>query len=105
MKNWIIDQRQEQVDKEPEPVPPQPLPEEKYYISEQEGIVVPPPFPELQLGEWERQSVSLEVSEHYQEMVRRFQDHFRQEQQELGDDDLDQEMQILDKLQDFSVNN
>lgn len=105
MKNWMIDQRQEQVDKEPEPVPPQPLPEEKYYISEQEGIVVPPPFPELQLGEWERESVSLEVSDHYRDMIEEFEEYFRQEQQELGDDNLDQEMQILDKLQTVSADN
>ena len=53
MKNWINDERQSYSD--PEPIPP--------CVNREIGIIIPMPI-DPQLGKWERQSVTLQVSQH-----------------------------------------
>jgi Ca-activated chloride channel family protein len=58
-----------------------------------------PPRCELELGEWERQSVKLQVAPEYRKMFRDFTSYFREEMTAIGDDSLKQELDILDKLE------
>jgi len=60
------------------------------------GIVIP-----VELGEWERQSMPLRVSEQYKELFRQFQDYFQKERQAIGDGNLQQEQVVLQKLGGF----
>lgn len=87
IKNWIRDERVSEA--ENQPVEPS--------IEPREGIIIPPPFPP-QLGEWERQSIPLEVSSDYQELFAEFQEYLETEQESLSEDNLEQEAEILDKL-------
>jgi Ca-activated chloride channel homolog len=57
------------------------------------GIVIP-----IELGKWERQSMSLTVSEGYRMLFKDFGDYFQKESRALGDKDLQKEQSILDKL-------
>jgi Ca-activated chloride channel family protein len=86
VKNWIIDERESLSNDQPIIQP---------RVDEETGIIVPePPL----LGEWERQSSPLKVSEHYQGLFQEFKKHFEKEMNELGDDAMQQEADILDKL-------
>jgi Ca-activated chloride channel homolog len=87
LKNWIIDERTA-ADKGWKIVPS---------VTLTNGIVIP-----IELGEWERQSLPLEVSEPYPELFGRFSDYFQSEAQVLGDRTLDQEEAILKKLEGFA---
>lgn len=58
------------------------------------GIVIP-----AELGEWERQSLPLTVSDPYPELFGRFLDYFHSEAQAIGDETLEQEEAILRKLE------
>ncbi|MBU7017178.1 MAG: VWA domain-containing protein [Theionarchaea archaeon] len=83
MKNWINDERksiQEGIPVEPS-------------VNTEVGIVIC-----VQLGEWERQSILLRVSEGYRELFETFKEYFIREMREIGDETLEQELQILDKL-------
>jgi Ca-activated chloride channel family protein len=84
LKNWIIDERTA-ADKGWKIVPS---------VTMANGIVIP-----IELGEWERQSLPLSVSEPYPELFGRFSDYFQSEAQVLGDRTLEQEEAILKKLQ------
>lgn len=86
IKNWIIDERK--VLAEEKPITPA--------VDHEVGIVVPPP--EFTLGKWERQSVPLKISDDYREIFSQFEDHFKQEKKEINDDNLEQELDILEKL-------
>ena len=83
MKNWINDERKSI--QEGTPVEPS--------VNTEVGIVIC-----IQLGEWERQSVLLRVSEGYRKLFETFKEYFLQEMREIGDETLEQELQILDKL-------
>jgi Ca-activated chloride channel family protein len=63
-------------------------------VDNERGIIVPP----LTLGQWERQSLPLVVSEPYQELFTEFRVYFEQEMDDLNDDALNQELEILDEL-------
>jgi Ca-activated chloride channel family protein len=52
----------------------------------------------VELNEWEHQSVDLTVSERYRERFTQFNEHFEAEMNALGDDDLEQESEILEDL-------
>jgi Ca-activated chloride channel family protein len=84
LKNWIIDERTA-ADNGWKIVPS---------VTMANGIVIP-----IELGEWERQSLPLTVSEPYPELFGRFSDYFQSESQVLGDRTLVQEEAILKKLQ------
>ena len=83
LKNWMIDERKAE-DKGWKIVPS---------VTLANGIVIP-----IELGEWERQSLPLVVSEPYAELFGRFRNYFQSEASVLGDRTLGQEEAILKKL-------
>ena len=87
LKNWMIDERKA-ADKGWKIVPS---------VTLANGIVIP-----IELGEWERQSMPLAVSEPYPELFGRFRDYFQMESQAIGDSTLEQEEAILKKLEGFA---
>ncbi|MCX6673613.1 MAG: hypothetical protein NTY37_07530, partial [Methanothrix sp.] len=87
LKNWMIDERKA-ADKGWKIVPS---------VTLANGIVIP-----VELGEWERQSLPLAVSEPYPELFGRFRDYFQIEAQAIGDSTLEQEETILKKLEGFA---
>jgi Ca-activated chloride channel family protein len=87
LKNWMIDERKA-ADKGWKIVPS---------VTLANGIVIP-----IELGEWERQSLPLVVSEPYPELFGQFRNYFQSEAQVLGDGTLGQEEAILKKLEAFA---
>jgi len=87
LKNWMIDERKA-ADKGWKIVPS---------VTLANGIVIP-----IELGEWERQSMPLVVSEPYPELFGRFRNYFQSEASVLGDRTLEQEETILKKLEAFA---
>jgi Ca-activated chloride channel homolog len=87
MKNWMIDERSHY--QKPEPWYP--------VITEKTGLMCPPPFP-VELGEWERQSAPLNVSDGYKKLFIDFKTYFDQEKSQLNDATLDKESEILETL-------
>ena len=88
IKNWINDERANY--EKPEPFIP--------CLTRETGIIEPCP---IQLGRWERQSIPLMVSEHYKDLFEEFRNYFEDEMEDIGDDNLDQEIEILEKLIDY----
>jgi Ca-activated chloride channel family protein len=84
LKIWMIDERNS-ADKGWKVIPS---------VTLANGIIIP-----IELGEWERQSMPLIVSEPYPELFGRFLDYFLTESQAIGDSNLEQEAAILRKLQ------
>jgi len=85
LKSWIIDEREAlESDEQVHPS-----------ITQEGGIVPPGP---VELGEWERQSLPLQVSEPYRSLFEIFGSYFKDESDALGDIDLQQEEIILDDL-------
>ncbi|MGA1840566.1 MAG: vWA domain-containing protein [bacterium] len=60
----------------------------------------PRPF-KFELGEWERQSVTLNVSEEYKQLFAEFKDYFEVEMAAIADDTMQQEVDILETLSTF----
>jgi Ca-activated chloride channel family protein len=84
LKNWMIDEREHTHFSMPwEPT-----------VDDWQGIVVPP----VTLGQWERQSLPLMVSEPYRELFTEFRTYVEEEMNTIGDETLEQELEILDKL-------
>jgi len=83
LKNWMMDERQY-------------LDDDDWYprISEDTGIEIPSDY----LGQWERQSLPLTVSEPYVRIFRNFSRYFRNEMEAIGDNSLEQELDILEIL-------
>lgn len=88
IKNWINDERAALA--EDKPVEPM--------ITREEGISLPWPEPGVRLGKWERQSVDLRVDEKYKELFGEFESYFKNEINEIGDDNLKQEVEVMDRL-------
>jgi Ca-activated chloride channel family protein len=89
MKNWINYERQN-LDQEPVPeLPP------RY---QEDGIEPYMPSPTPRLGEQERQSEDLQVSEKYRKRIKKFKQHFKQQKQELNDQELQQEINMMNKI-------
>ena len=88
LKNWMIDERMA-AERGWQIVPS---------VTLANGIVIP-----VELGEWERQSMPLTVSEPYPELFGRFLDYYRTEAQAIGDSTLEQEEAILEKLEGFEA--
>ncbi|HWQ20830.1 MAG TPA: VWA domain-containing protein [Methanotrichaceae archaeon] len=86
LKDWAIDERAAH-DKGRKIVPT---------VTLERGIVVP-----VILGEWERQSMPLVVSEPYQKLFGMFGSYFEDERKAIGDDSLQQEQVLLEKLSRF----
>ena len=87
LKNWMIDERKA-ADKGWKIVPS---------VTLANGIVIP-----VELGEWERQSLPLVVSEPYSQLFGRFSDYFQMESQAVGDSTLEKEEAIIKKLEGFA---
>lgn len=83
LKNWMIDERKA-AESGWKIIPS---------VTLASGIVIP-----VELGEWERQSMPLTVSDPYRELFVRFADYFQKEMQAITDDTLGQEELILRKL-------
>ena len=62
-------------------------------ITTEQGIVIP-----VLLGEWEHQSMPLQVSEPYRKLFGVFGSYFKMERGAIGDDNLQQEELLLNKL-------
>jgi Ca-activated chloride channel family protein len=62
-------------------------------VTLESGIVVP-----VELGQWERQSLPLQVSEPYRKLFALYSTYFESESKAIGDDNLQQEEVVLKKL-------
>ncbi len=87
MKNWIVDEREDIADK-PAVYDP--------YMTEDTGIMIPEPIDDT--GTWERGSVDLQISEHYQDLFTIFRAYFAEQAEALNDETLDQEIELMDTL-------
>lgn len=111
MKNWTIDERTSH--KIDEPVEsfmgdesgfsciPVYLGDEYPPLEPQRCLPATSPIPislSIDLGEWERQSVDLQVSAPYSQLFSEFKDYFVAEMNDIGDNTLEQEVTILEKL-------
>lgn len=89
LKNWILYERSE------EPrfliIPSQGIMDCDYSIDEIN----------VMLGEQERRSVSLSVSDEYKEVFKTMKSYINSEMEKVNDDTLSQEIEILDKLIDY----
>jgi Ca-activated chloride channel family protein len=83
LKDWIMDERKG-IDSGQTIMP---------VVTFESGIVVP-----AILGEWERQSVPLVVSDPYKKLFGIFGTYFQGEMKSIGDGTLQQELTVLDKL-------
>jgi Ca-activated chloride channel homolog len=63
-------------------------------VDEDHGIVLPSDY----VGQWERQSVNLTVSPGYHNLFQKFAAYFATEMKAIGDQDLGQELDILNRL-------
>ena len=84
IQNWLIDERSHLYSTEWWP-----------YIDEDSGIIIPAGS---RLSQWERQSLSLVVSQPYKQIFRNFYHYFEDEIYTIGDHTLGQELDILEIL-------
>ena len=89
LRNWILDERASYHDERPVLRP---------LVDPEWGIPILPPWPIRGLGQWERRSPPLFVAHKYRELFSQFRDYFVSESEALGDEDLQQELKILDRL-------
>jgi Ca-activated chloride channel family protein len=87
LKDWMIDERKA-AESGQKMVP---------VVTFENGIVIP-----VELGEWERQSLPLRVAEPYRKLFGAFGQYFNEESQATGDDNLQQEQAVLEKLKNYS---
>jgi Ca-activated chloride channel family protein len=88
MQNWILDERSILE-------LPQPMPMPVYRVNYEDGIKCPP-F--IEFSPWEQSSLPLSVSAHYKEMMNKFKTYFQGEMSAVGDQTLNQELEILNRL-------
>jgi len=82
LKDWIVDERSGLGSGKVVPT-----------VTLETGIVVP-----VELGQWERQSLPLQVSEPYRKLFSLYSSYFESERKTIGDDNLQQEEVVLKKL-------
>lgn len=87
MINWLIEERMRAAG----------TPVEASLVTRERGI----PVPDVRLGRWERTSVPLTTSVHYQELFGVFLDYLNAEKSALGDEALSREVDLLTKLAKF----
>lgn len=92
MKTWVFAERQSLHDD---------MPVMKPLFFYDEGIHVPEYVEKIQLGQWERQSVPLQVSDEYEKLITEFNKYFFAEMKSIEDASLEQEMKILNKLENY----
>jgi Ca-activated chloride channel family protein len=84
LKNWMIDEREHIHHSQPwDP-----------RVREDTGIIIPPE----NAGQWERTSLPLVISPSYATVFRSFSRYFEDEMWAIGDETMEQEVDILDKL-------
>jgi len=66
--------------------------------NERETLGLENPRTAEDLISWERESAPLTISEEYQAMIEEFLEYFRAEVEAIGDDSLDREIEIMEKL-------
>jgi Ca-activated chloride channel family protein len=82
LKDWIVDERSGLGAGKVVPT-----------VTLESGIVVP-----VELGQWERQSLPLQVSEPYRKLFALYSTYFESERKAIGDGNLQQEEVVLKKL-------
>ena len=98
MRSWIQEERYSYETERPVVRPilwrPRPEPEPK------EGRIAiwPGHGPRPSLGQWERRSIPLYVSQPFRKEFKKFRKHFNAEMTALGDQDLEQEMDVIKLL-------
>jgi Ca-activated chloride channel family protein len=85
LKDWIVDERS---GLEAGKVMPT--------VTLESGIAIP-----IELGEWERQSLPLQVSEPYRKLFALYAPYFKKERKAIGDGNLQREEVVLWKLSSF----
>jgi hypothetical protein len=63
-------------------------------VREDTGIIIPPE----NAGQWERTSLPLTVSPSYTRIIHNFSQYFDDEMWAIGDESMEQELDILNKL-------
>ncbi len=86
LKDWTLDERK--AAKSGQKVVPT--------VTFDSGIVIP-----VDLGEWERQSLPLQVAEPYRKLFGVFGAYFEEEARAIGDDNLQQEQVVLERLKSY----
>ena len=92
MKTWVFDERSSLYDDRV-------VIEPSFFY--EEGLHVPPYVYTKSLGQWERQSSPLQVSDKYEKLIMEFNEYFYHEMKSIGDDSLEQEIKILNKLENY----
>jgi len=84
LKNWMIDEREHMHFSQPW----------NPRVREETGIIIPPE----NAGQWERTSLPLTVSPSYTRIFQNFSQYFDDEMWAIGDESMEQELDILNKL-------
>ena len=87
LRKWIVEERSSYHEERPVVRP-------VFRAGESLRCLLRPPV----LDGWERRSLPLYVSHPWRKEFRRFHQHFRKEADALGDEDLDQELVVLERL-------
>ena len=100
MKDWILYERANLI--EDKKVDVRIKDKDRVLVTEETGIVdcpyVEPDTIRILLGENERQSQALNVSEEYVDTLIKFKNYMKDEIKEIGDNEMNQEIEILDLL-------
>jgi Ca-activated chloride channel family protein len=91
LQNWMMDERQYVRYSQPW----------NARVREDTGIVIPAE----NVGQWERTSLPLTVSQPYRSVFREFASYFEDEMLDIGDRDLGQELDVLSRLTSYSTRN
>jgi len=83
LKDWMIDERTAEYRGRPVVA----------MVTYKSGIILP-----VELGQWERQSMALRVSEPYRKLFGSFESYFQKEAESIGDDSLQRELLVLQEL-------
>ncbi|MBA4717667.1 MAG: hypothetical protein HRO68_00565 [Nitrosopumilus sp.] len=92
MKTWVYDERMSQSGSDDILLP---------LVYYEHGIHIPDYVKSKSLRQWERQSMSLQVSDQYEKLIAEFNEYFNQEMTAIDDDTLQQEVDILNKLENY----
>lgn len=99
VKTWAFEERASYAHSQGSEVEGYPFYEDGMPPFLSEGIRMPHHVGSIPLGQWERQSIPLSVSGVYQAMMGQFGSHFEREMNAIGDPELEQELEILRKLE------
>lgn len=99
MKDWILYERANLIEDKKDDIIKD---KNRVLVTDETGIIdcpyVEPNTIKILLGENERQSQALNVSEEYVDTLVKFKNYMKNEIKEIGDNDMNQEIEILDLL-------